>query len=163
MYRSGDIASWNAQGEIEYHGRGDAQIKLRGLRIDLAEIEAVLLRQPGVAQAAVALREQRLVAYIVAAPGSDPHSASLREQLALNLSNYMLPASFVRLVRLPLSLSGKLDRAALPVIATTGRDETPGFSVPANAWVVRSCLTTACCRRSTGWSATAAMVRSITP
>ncbi|TDR40393.1 nonribosomal peptide synthetase DhbF [Tahibacter aquaticus] len=139
MYRSGDIASWNAQGEIEYHGRSDAQIKLRGLRIELAEIEAVLLRQAGVAQAAVDVRDQRLVAYLVASPGSDPVPASLREQLARTLPDYMLPASFVLLPRLPLSLSGKLDRAALPAAearpaAPYAPPRTPTESALAELW-----------------------------
>ncbi|MGW1176733.1 amino acid adenylation domain-containing protein [Kitasatospora sp. NPDC002543] len=115
MYRTGDRARWRADGRLEFLGRGDAQVKLRGYRIEPAEIESALTAHPAVAQAAVLVRDgRRLVAYAVPAPGAEPGPAELREHLALRLPSYMVPDTVLTLARLPLTPNGKPDLAALP-------------------------------------------------
>jgi amino acid adenylation domain-containing protein len=121
MYRSGDLARYRADGEIEYVGRVDHQVKLRGFRIEPGEIEAALLACEGVRQAAVLAREDaagelRLVAYLVGEPGDEqgPRRAGLQTRLRATLPEYMVPSYFVMLEALPLTGNGKLDRRALP-------------------------------------------------
>ncbi|MFF6888988.1 amino acid adenylation domain-containing protein, partial [Streptomyces sp. NPDC012421] len=128
MYRTGDLVRRRADGVLEFLGRNDDQIKLRGFRIEPGEVEAALTRLPDVAQARVVIREdrpgdRRLVAYVVGGPAPEP--AALRAALAAVLPDYMVPAAVVPLAALPLTRNGKLDRAALPApdyaAGSTGR------------------------------------------
>ncbi|MFJ7071664.1 amino acid adenylation domain-containing protein [Streptomyces sp. NPDC098781] len=114
MYRTGDLVRRRPDGVIEYLGRTDRQVKLRGNRIEPGEIEAALGRLPEVGQAAVAVRDNALVAYVVPADGDDVDATGLREALAASLPAPMVPGAYVVLDALPLTPSGKLDRAALP-------------------------------------------------
>jgi amino acid adenylation domain-containing protein len=119
MYRSGDLARWLANGELEILGRRDQQVKVRGHRIELGEIEAALLRHPDVAEAAVVAHETenagtQLVAYSVRLSTGGVEAAALREHLRSSLPDYMVPQAFVGLDALPRLASGKLDRTALP-------------------------------------------------
>ncbi|WP_040774197.1 non-ribosomal peptide synthetase [Nocardia pneumoniae] len=124
MYRTGDLVAWTAAGELEFLGRADVQARIRGLRIDLGEIESALLAVPGIGQAAVLVRDDRgtgeqLVAYLVA---TEPiEITTVREALAERLPGYLVPEAFVVLDRFPVDVSGKLDRTALP---------TPAFEPP---------------------------------
>ncbi|MEY9946724.1 amino acid adenylation domain-containing protein [Kitasatospora sp. GAS1066B] len=130
VYRTGDLAKWHPDGQLEFVGRADNQVKLRGYRIELGEIEAALADHPQVAAAVVVLREdtpgeRRLVAYLVA-PAATPTASStpttpttpttgeLRAHLQQRLPDHMVPAAFVTLDRFPLNPNGKLDRRALP-------------------------------------------------
>ncbi|WP_330319630.1 amino acid adenylation domain-containing protein [Streptomyces clavifer] len=129
MYRTGDLVRWTAHGDIEYVGRADGQIKLRGFRIEPAEIENVLLTDPAVRAACVLVREdrpgdRRLVAYVVPAPGDRLDGSALTRRVGRALPAYMVPSDFVALDELPLNPNGKVDRRALPApraVATTGR------------------------------------------
>ncbi|MEU5185533.1 amino acid adenylation domain-containing protein [Streptomyces klenkii] len=141
MYRTGDLARRRPDGTLEFLGRTDDQVKVRGFRIEPGEIEAALARHPGVARAAVTLREDGpsgrwLVAYVVPAAGFSSDSvdtadsvdaAGLRELARRLLPDYMVPAAFVLLDELPLLPSGKLDRAGLPAPDVT---RAPGGRPP---------------------------------
>ncbi len=118
LFRTGDRGRWLADGEIEFLGRFDHQVKLRGFRIELGEIEAGLGRHPGVRESAVVVHadaggERRLVAYLAAASAPQPDAAELRDFLGRILPEYMLPSAFCWLDTLPLTCNGKVDRGAL--------------------------------------------------
>jgi amino acid adenylation domain-containing protein len=126
-YRTGDLGRWRSDGEIEFLGRRDFQVKIQGYRIELGEIEAALTSHPEVGAAVVIARggkieAKRLIAYVVPAVRPAPSPHALREHLARKLPAYMMPSQFVELEALPLGSNGKVDRSALPEPAA----EVPG-------------------------------------
>lgn len=119
LYRTGDLARWRHDGNLDFQGRIDHQVKLRGFRIELGDIEAGLLKHPGVAQAAVVVREdepgqKQLVAYFVPVRDESITAQELRVYLQTKLPGYMVPGAYMQLASLPLTASGKLDRKRLP-------------------------------------------------
>jgi amino acid adenylation domain-containing protein len=116
LYKTGDLARYLPDGDIEFLGRLDNQIKIRGFRVELGEIEAVLRRHPGVREAVVIdlKSDKRLIAYFVANGAQAPAAAELREFLKAKLPDYMIPSVFILLDALPLTPNGKVDRFALP-------------------------------------------------
>ena len=129
MYRTGDLVRWNFQGELEYIGRIDKQIKLRGFRIEIGEIESALTQCEGISQAIVDVKningENHLCAYIIS---KDPiKEADLRHQLEKHLAHYMIPSAFIRLDKFPLNPNGKIDHSSLPMpsITTEGHYVAP--------------------------------------
>jgi amino acid adenylation domain-containing protein/non-ribosomal peptide synthase protein (TIGR01720 family) len=135
LYRTGDVGRYLSNGEIEFIGRRDDQVKVRGFRIELGEIEAVLRRHPSLREAVAALQDQvaehkQLVAYVVAAQRPGPGEIELREYLRRRLPEYMIPSAIVTLEALPLTTNGKVDRRRLPR-PETGRTEGGGQYVAA--------------------------------
>ncbi len=126
LYRTGDLGRWQ-DGNLEYIGRMDQQVKVRGFRIELGEIESTLAQHPSVREAVVLAREDtpgdmRLVAYLITEPGTSANVGQWRTWLSQKLPEYMLPAAYVLLQEFPLTLNGKVDRRALPA-PDTGRPE----------------------------------------
>jgi amino acid adenylation domain-containing protein len=120
IYRTGDLGRLLANGELEHLGRKDFQIKIRGYRVEIAEIESALLKRSQINEAVVVAMDtragdKRLVAYVVPAGQSPPSASELRSFLEVKLPDYMIPSAFVMLDALPLNSTGKVDRQALPV------------------------------------------------
>jgi acyl carrier protein len=137
LYRTGDLARLRPDGEIEFLGRVDEQVKIHGNRIELSEISATLHRHPAVRSSVVAVDEhvsdeRRLIAYVVPAGGRRPDTEQLRAHLAQQLPNYMVPAAFVYLEELPLTPNGKVDRAALPAPSAANTAQPPDSARPGN-------------------------------
>jgi acyl carrier protein len=119
LYKTGDLARYLSDGNIEFVGRTDDQVKLRGYRIELGEIEALLGQHPMVQRSVVVVREdtpgdKRIVGYVVARPKESFDASEVRQYLKQKLPEYMIPAALVLLDELPLTVSGKVDRRALP-------------------------------------------------
>ncbi|WNI26618.1 non-ribosomal peptide synthetase [Streptomyces sp. ITFR-16] len=125
MYRTGDLVRWRPDGQLVFLGRADHQVKVRGFRVELGEIESALTGHPDVRACAVIMREGRLVGYVIPTDDADLDTAQVRAYLAEELPDHMVPTALVPLDRLPLSPSGKLDSAALPApeTAATARRE----------------------------------------
>jgi amino acid adenylation domain-containing protein len=137
LYKTGDIGRFDREGNVEFVGRMDHQIKLRGFRIELGEIESLLTRHPQVSEAVAMLREdmpgdKRLVAYLVAR-GTAPKIADLKEYLKEHLPEYMVPSAFAILDKFPLTPNEKVDRKALPVPEQNRPDMNRAFIAPRDA------------------------------
>ncbi|MCY1021700.1 non-ribosomal peptide synthetase [Pyxidicoccus sp. MSG2] len=138
LYRTGDLGRRLADGQVEFIGRADDQMKVRGFRIEPGEIESVLRAHAGVREAAVVLREdrakeRRLVSYVVAASEPAPGPAELRRHLLSSLPEYMVPHAFVVLDALPRSAAGKIDRRALPAPDRMRPELDSGYEAPGTA------------------------------
>ncbi|MFI5497236.1 amino acid adenylation domain-containing protein [Actinoplanes sp. NPDC051859] len=123
LYRTGDVGRWLADGHLEYLGRSDDQVQLRGFRVELGEVEQVLAQQPGVTGAAVLVRDDRLIGYVT----GDVDPVLVRDQVGRVLPDYMVPSVVMVLPAFPLTGNGKLDRGALPApdLAHAGTSREP--------------------------------------
>ncbi len=135
LYRTGDIGRWSADGRLFHLGRGDHQVKIRGVRVELAEVEAALLSVDMIRQAAVVVEEAgpddlRLVAYVVYEPGGDMTVSQIRRHLRAFLPRHMVPSVIMDLQSLPRTPNGKLDRKALPKPFEQGRQRAIAATPP---------------------------------
>jgi len=141
LFRTGDLGSWFENGDIEYLGRIDNQVKLRGMRVELGEVEAVLACHSKVREAAVALSgegdQQQLLAYLTAVKGQPPSWEELRRYLRVKLPDHMVPSGYILLQRLPLLPSGKVDRKALAAASGTALAEQRQIVLPRTALEMR--------------------------
>ncbi len=138
LYKTGDVARFLPDGNIEFLGRSDDQVKVRGFRVELGEIEALLAQFHGVDMAVVVPREdargeKTLVAYFVPANEPAPTGGELREFLKERLPDYMLPSSFVKLETMPLTPNGKVDRRSLPAPSAADSAHNEGMTAPKDA------------------------------
>jgi acyl carrier protein len=130
LYKTGDLVRERAEGTLDFIGRRDQQVQLRGIRIELGEIEAVLQQHPEVAEAVVLLRattpnDQRLVAFVVAGQHRTLSEPELKQFLRERLPEYMIPAIVTQIERMPLTANGKVDRRALSELVTSATTDTP--------------------------------------
>jgi amino acid adenylation domain-containing protein len=137
LYRTGDLARYRPDGDIEFLGRGDHQVKIRGFRVEPGEIEAVLCEHEAVREAVVVLHrgapdEKRLVAHFVSGENATPSVRELQEFLSAHLPRHMVPTTFVRLDALPLTPSGKVDRAQLAAVASSSFQPEEVLEAPAS-------------------------------
>jgi amino acid adenylation domain-containing protein len=134
LYRTGDLARWLPSGELEFLGRADHQVKVRGFRIELKEIEELMLQHPAVQEAVVVAREAEgdklLVCYAVPRAASAPSTSELRKHLKERLPEYMIPSRFVLLDEFPLTRNGKVDRKALPAPGDTAVETDASYVAP---------------------------------
>jgi hypothetical protein len=138
LYKTGDVARYSPDGSIEFLGRIDNQVKLRGFRIELSEIETALAQHSAVQQTAVLLREnphgeKRLVAYVVTEPGVAFSVGEMREFLKRKLPDYMMPSTLVTLENMPLTPNGKIHRNALPAPEQVKPELEKPYEAPRNA------------------------------
>jgi acyl-CoA synthetase (AMP-forming)/AMP-acid ligase II len=136
FYRTGDLARYLPDGKLEFLGRTDTQVKVRGFRIETSEVESVLRQYPGVRECVVDAREadagdKRLVAYIVG-PQPTPPPGELRRFIASRLPDYMVPSLFVELDALPLTPNGKVNRKGLPAPGQKHRESNGSLTAPRN-------------------------------
>ncbi|MHC5933218.1 non-ribosomal peptide synthetase [Nostoc sp.] len=135
LYKTGDLVVYRLDGNLEFLGRIDHQVKVRGFRIELGEIEGLLRQHPRVRETVVMAREdvpgdQRLVAYVLSEPDATPIPSELRSYLKQHLPEYMLPSAFVLMDALPLTTNGKVDRRALPAPDQTRPELQETFVAP---------------------------------
>ncbi len=135
LYKSGDLARWRTDGAIEYLGRTDHQVKIRGNRVELGEIEATLLQHPHITTTAVVVHtlssgDEQLVAYVNSVWGTDVDEAELRDHLKQKLPSYMIPNLFIAHDDFQLTTSGKIDRAALPPPVAQSHATATGYAAP---------------------------------
>jgi amino acid adenylation domain-containing protein len=137
LYRTGDLVRYMPDGNLQFVGRADHQVKLRGYRIELGEVEAALSAHPAVRRCLAVVREdepgdRRLVAYLVGAAGATPNAGDLRTHLRERLPEYMVPAAFVVLEEIPLTVTGKVDRRALPAPDAAEGSPAEAYVAPRN-------------------------------
>jgi acyl carrier protein len=138
LYRTGDLVRYRRDGNVEFLGRMDFQVKVRGHRIELGEIETILSRHEAVREAVIIVREdmpgdQRLVAYLLPQPGYQPSHATMREYLLSLLPEYMVPSNFVVLEKFPLTPNHKVDRKALPApLLVVQSEDSVNTTIPKN-------------------------------